>query len=84
MRGKIKYMTLLELYAGTECISNEFRKHGVECFTIDWNENFPSSMHCDIGKLELKDLPEKFRHPDICWISPECRSYSLVVILSGI
>lgn len=42
-------MKILELFAGTECVSNAFRAKGHECFTIDWDEKFPSSMHCDIG-----------------------------------
>lgn len=63
---------VLELYSGTECISNAFRERGCEAFTIDWGEQFPSSMHCDIGKLELKDLPEEWRSPDVIWMAPEC------------
>lgn len=73
-------LKLLELFSGTECISNEFRKRGWECFTIDWDEQFPSSMHCDIGKLKLEDLPEEFRHPDVVFMAPDCRTYSLAAI----
>ena len=76
----MRKLKILELFAGTSCISNEFRKHGHECFTIDWDEQFNVSMHCDIGKLELNDLPEDFRHPDVCWIAPECTTYSLAAI----
>lgn len=74
-------MTVLELFAGTECISNEFRKRGGwECFTVDWDEQFPSSLHCDIGTLTLDDLPEQFRHPDVVFMAPDCRTYSLAAI----
>ena len=73
-------MRVLELFSGTECISNEFRKRGCECFTIDWDEQFPSSMHCDIGYLKIDDLPEEFRHPDVVFIAPDCRTYSLAAI----
>lgn len=73
-------MKVLELFSGTECISNEFRRRGSDCFTIDWNEDFPSSMHCDIGKLKITDLPEEFRHPDVVFIAPDCRTYSLAAI----
>ena len=44
-------MKVIELFSGFECISNEFRKRGHECFTVDWDERFPSSLHCDIGEL---------------------------------
>lgn len=73
-------MKVLELFSGFECISNAFRKKGHECFTIDWDERFPSSMHCDIGGVELEDLPEEFRHPDIVWIAPDCTTFSLAAI----
>lgn len=74
-------MKVLELFSGYECISNAFRKvKGVECFTIDWDERFPSSMHCDISKLKLEDLPEEFRHPDVVFIGTDCTSYSVAAI----
>ena len=73
-------MKILELFSGTECISNAFRRGGHECFTIDWNEKFPSSMHCDIETLQIEDLPEEFRHPDVVWIGTDCTSYSLAAI----
>lgn len=33
-------MKVLELFSGTECISNAFRKRKHKCFTVDWNEQF--------------------------------------------
>ena len=73
-------LKVLELFSGTECISNAFRKRGHECFTIDWDKSFPSSMHCDIGKLKIDDLPEEFRHPDVVWIAFDCTTFSLAAI----
>lgn len=73
-------MTILELFSGTGEISAEFRKHGFESLTIDWNEKLNADMHCDIGKLELEDLPEKFRNPDVVWIAPDCMTFSLAAI----
>lgn len=71
---------VLELFAGTETISKAFRKRGCECFTVDWNDIFPSSLHCDIGTLEVKDLPEEFQHPDIVFAAPDHKTYSLSAI----
>lgn len=51
-------MKVVELFSGMECISNAFRGRGDECFTIDWDERFPSSLHCDISKLKIEDLPD--------------------------
>lgn len=73
-------MKVLELFSGYECISNAFREKGHECFTIDWDERFPSSMHCDISKLQLNDLPEEWRHPDIIFCGTDCTTYSVAAI----
>ena len=37
-------------------------------------------MHCDSGKLKIEDLPEEFRHPDVVFMAPDCRTYSLAAI----
>lgn len=73
-------MKVLELFSGFECISNAFRERGHECFTIDWDERFPSSMHCDISKLKLEDLPEEWRHPDVVFAGTDCTTYSVAAI----
>lgn len=73
-------MKILELFSGFECISNSFREKGHDCFTIDWDERFPSSMHCDISKLQLEDLPEEWRHPDVVFLGTDCTTYSVAAI----
>lgn len=73
-------MKVLELFSGFECISNAFREKGHECFTIDWDERFPSSMHCDISELQVEDLPEEWRHPDVIFAGTDCTSYSVAAI----
>ena len=70
----------MELFSGFEGISNAFRANGHECFTIDWDERFPSSMHCDISKLKLEDLPEEWRHPDVVFAGTDCTTYSVAAI----
>lgn len=73
-------MKVVELFSGMECISNAFRERGDECFTIDWDERFPSSLHCDISKLKIEDLPEEFRHPDVVFAGTDCTTYSVAAI----
>ena len=77
MNRKLK---VLEAFSGFECISNAFRKKGHECFTIDWDERFPSSMHCDISQLKIEDLPEEFRHPDVVFLGFDCTTWSVAAI----
>jgi site-specific DNA-cytosine methylase len=73
-------MKVLELFSGTECISNAFRARGHECYTIDWDEQFPSSWHTDISKVTAQDILERFGIPDVVWIAPNCKTYSLAAI----
>lgn len=77
MKRKLK---ILELFAGTECISNCFREHGHECFTVDWDEQFPSSLHIDIGELTSEMILEQFGKPDIVFLGLDCTSYSIAAI----
>lgn len=76
----MKKLKILELFSGYECISKAFRERGHECFTIDWDERFPSSLHCDISKLKIEDLPEEWRHPDIIFAGTDCTTYSVAAI----
>jgi len=53
-------MKLLELFSGTESISNVFRSHGVECFTVEHNEKFNPDWCGDIF-----DFDTGYKHFDI-------------------
>ena len=71
---------VLELFSGYECISSAFRDRGCECFTIDWDPKFRSSLHADISKLQITDLPEEFRNPDVVFLGTDCTTYSVAAI----
>ena len=73
-------MYVLELFSGFECISNAFREKGHQCFTIDWDERFPSSLHKDISLLTLDDLPDEFKHADVVFLGTDCTTYSVAAI----
>lgn len=74
------FMKVIELFSGFEGMSNAFRAHGHECFTVDWDERFPSSLHKDIGELTLEDIPEEFRHADVVFLGTDCTTYSIAAI----
>lgn len=76
-------MYVLELFSGFECISNAFRERGHKCFTIDWDERFPSSLHKDIGLLTLDDIPNEFKHADVIFLGTDCTTYSVAAISKG-
>lgn len=73
-------MKILELYSGTECLSDAFRKRGHQCFTVDWDEKFPSSWHVDISKITADDILERFGRPDVIWVGTDCTTFSVAAI----
>ena len=73
-------MKVLELFSGSECMSNAFRAKGHECFTIDWNKKYPSSLHIDIMEVTPEMILEKFGKPDVIWAAFDCTTFSLAAI----
>lgn len=74
-------MKILELFAGTQSISKAFRKRGHETYTIDWDEQFDTDLHVDIGKITAKEIIKLCGGvPDVIWASPDCMTYSIAAI----
>ena len=73
-------MKVLELFSGTECISNAFRARGHECYTVDWDEKFPSTLHIDILQLTAEKILSEFGKPDIIWSGNDCTTFSVAAI----
>ena len=73
-------MKVLELFSGTECISNAFRMHGHECFTVDWDEQFPSTQHTDIMTLTADEILTRFGRPDIIFSANDCTTFSVAAV----
>ena len=73
-------MKVLELFSGRECVSNAFRKRGHECFTVDWDRRFGSSLHIDIMDLTVEMILENFGKPDVIWAGFDCTTFSVAAI----
>lgn len=73
-------MKVLELFSGTECISEAFRSRGHECYTVDWDVRFPSSLHIDIMDLTSEMVLEAFGEPDVVWSGNDCTCFSVASI----
>lgn len=74
-------MKVLELFAGTRSIGKAFEKHGHEVYSIEWNKDFENiDWYEDVGKITAQDIIDRFGHPDVIWVSPDCTSYSLAAI----
>jgi hypothetical protein len=73
-------MLILELFSGTECISDAFRSRGHRCYTVDWDRQFPSSLHIDITKLTADMILCGFGRPDVIWAGCDCTTFSVASI----
>lgn len=73
-------MKVLELFSGIECISNAFRKRGHECYTVDWDKRFPSTLHIDIMELTAERILDEFGKPDVIWSGNDCTTFSVAAI----
>lgn len=50
-------------------------------FSVEWNKDFENiDLYEDIGKLTANTVLEKFGHPDVIWMSPDCTSFSIAGI----
>lgn len=74
-------MKLLELFSGTHTLSDIFKAHGWEAYTVDWDPSTDADLHADIGKLTADDVIELCGGvPDVVWASPDCTTYSIAAI----
>lgn len=73
---------MLDLFAGTRCVSKEFEKAGWETYSVDWDRKFENiSLYADISKLTAGDIIKLCGgKPDVVWLSPDCSSYSISAI----
>lgn len=72
-------MNILELFSGTESFSNEARKRGHECFTIDKDMQFRCNLHMDLCTDADVDVLCRLgmnKPVDVLWASPPCTAFS--------
>lgn len=72
---------ILELFAGTRSIGKAFEKRGHKVFSVEWNKDFENiDLYKDISELTAQEILEKFGHPDVIWMSPDCTTFSIAAI----
>lgn len=73
---------ILELFAGTRCVSKAFERRGHQSFSVEWNKNFKGiTLYEDINNLTVKKVIELCGGvPDVIWASPDCTTYSIAAI----
>lgn len=80
-------MKVLELFSGTQSISNEFRKKGHKTLCVEYNDEFtkrPFKLNqwtTDILNVTSEEVIKRLGDkPDIVWASPPCTTYSIAAI----
>lgn len=75
-------MKVLELFAGTRCISRAFEERGHETYSVEWCKDFENiTLYEDVGKLTKERVIELCGGvPDVIWASPDCTTYSVAAI----
>lgn len=78
MSGKLK---ILDLFAGTRSIANEFERKGHDVYTIELDEQHGNiDWYVDIMNVTASDIVERFGRPDVVWASPPCEKFSVAAI----
>lgn len=75
-------MKLLELFAGTRCISKAFERRGHETYSVEWSKDFENiDLYDDVNNLTVEKVVELCGGvPDVIWASPDCTTYSVAAI----
>ena len=80
-RKVVIVIKVLELFAGTRSIGKAFEKRGHKVFSVEWNKDFENiDLYKDISELTAQEILEKFGHPDVIWMSPDCTTFSIAAI----
>jgi hypothetical protein len=66
-------MKSLELFSGSENVSQVCVDHGFDTWTVDNNPKLHPSICCDILSFDYSLFPANF---DFIWASPDCRLFS--------
>jgi hypothetical protein len=75
--------TILELFSGTQSISNVFKANQWDTFTVEKDPFFDdiTSWTVDINKISAKDILERMKEkPFVIWASPPCEAFSVASI----
>lgn len=75
-------LKVLELFAGTRCVSRAFEEKGHKTFSVEWNKDFEDiDLYEDVNNLTAESIIKLCNGtPDIIWASPDCTTYSLAAI----
>lgn len=73
---------ILELFSGTQSISNVFRAAGWATYTLDFDSRFEDKTDwtVDILTTTPQDFINRFGKPDVIWASPPCTTFSVASI----
>jgi site-specific DNA-cytosine methylase len=75
-----KNKTMIELESGSGVMAETFKKEGYDVLTIDINPDLNPDICMNILDLTIKDIPKKFRNPDVVWAGVPCTTFSVASI----
>lgn len=85
--GGFLFMKILELYSGTQGVSNAFRKRGHEVLSVELNEDFTKppwnldQWTISVADVTVKEVIKRLGgYPDVIWASPLCTTNSIAAI----
>lgn len=75
-------MIVLELFAGSRCVSKAFEARGHKAYSVEWDKNFKDiDLYDDVNNLTKEKVIKLCKGiPDIIWASPDCTTYSIAGI----
>lgn len=75
-------LKVLELFAGTRCISKAFERQGFETYSVEWNKKFTEiDLYDDVNNVTVEIVKKLCNGlPDVIWASPDCTTYSIAGI----
>lgn len=71
---------MLELFSGTQRLSETFRKSGWDAVSVELNPKLDATVHADILSIDWRDFLERYGSFDVLWASPPCTTFSVASI----
>ncbi len=73
-------MRMLELFSGTEVLSETFRRAGHDAVSVEVDERFNPTIRTNILNIDWNQFADDNGRFDVLWASPPCTTYSVVAI----
>lgn len=73
-------MRMLELFSGTEVMSETFRRAGHDSVSVEVDKRFDPTIRANILNIDWNQFADDNGRFDVLWASPPCTTFSLASI----